>query len=310
MDDALPSPSPSPVGRSSRLQDEEVDLLTPLLQSRRPSRQYGPISPPSSDSLIRTRSCPPRPEALPAFANPPWPSRASRADVQAPTSPEFWTAPRGQAGLSTPRTPSIQVHYESAGGQVRETTLSMASEDTVRGLPLTPFPPWMSNSDRECRASCEGRYESSKSEAGGCRCDGLGGMRKGFVHAMVLAVQFIALMGVSCVWVGVAVREAGSDAELFWLWVYVQPALGMLGLFTMAMILVYEVIDLSDTVFLGAQVVMLVVTSTTGFCMAWWAFEQGSRVVIGTAVGTAAMMLGVGMFGFVRAALIWWLEES
>lgn len=100
-----------------------------------------------------------------------------------------------------------------------------------------------------------------------------------------------------------------ANLVFFWfsLWIYFQPMLGVLCLFSLAMLVVYEVKGLSDTGFLVTQVVTLVVASTTGLCFAWWAFEENSRLVIGTAVGAGAMMLGVGMLGFVRAVVVWWV---
>ncbi|KID92763.1 peroxisomal membrane protein PEX31 [Metarhizium guizhouense ARSEF 977] len=278
MEDAPPGPSPLsirqsygfPLGEEEEDEEEEgEDLLTPLLQSRRPSRQYVSMSPPPGGD-----------SSLPAFTNP-WPCSGIL-----------------QHRSSAPRVPLIQVRDESPGGRAREARPSVVSEDAVAGLPLTRFPPWTSNSDRE----------RSKSEEGaGCRCDE-GSLRRGVVHAAVLAAQFVAFTGVFCVWVGVAVGE-GADHSGFWhkLWVYFQPVLGGLGLLAAAAMLAYEADGLSDGVFLGVQAGVLAVAGAAGLCVVWWALETGSRAVVGAAAGTAAMMLGVGVFGFARAAVVWWL---
>ncbi|KID78213.1 uncharacterized protein G6M90_00g040190 [Metarhizium brunneum] len=274
MEDAPPVPSPLSIRQSygSPLGEEEEgeDLLTPLLQSRRPSRQYVSISSPPGDS------------SLPVFTNP-WPCSGIL-----------------QHGSSAPRVPLVHVRDESPGGRAGEARPSVVSEDAVAGLPLTRFPPWTSNSDRE----------RSKSEEGaGCRCDE-GSLRRGVVHAAVLAAQFVAFTGVFCVWVGVAVGE-GADHSGFWhkLWVYFQPVLGGLGLLAAAAMLAYDMADgLSDGVFLGVQAGVLAVAGAAGLCVVWWALETGSRAVVGAAAGTAAMMLGVGVFGFARAAVVWWLS--
>ncbi|KHO01620.1 peroxisomal membrane protein PEX31 [Metarhizium album ARSEF 1941] len=307
MEDAAPAPRPLSTRQIPRLlrDDEGDDLLTPLVQSRRPSRQYVSISPPPSDSLSLAMSYPPPTEALPVFTNP-WPRRPSCSDTRSSTSPGSRSTTREQAGPSAPkvpRVPLLHVRDESPSGAAREASLSMVSEDTVTRLPLTPFPPWTSNADREGR--------QARDEAGACRCDdGRRSTRSirrsvSFMHASVLAAQFLAFMGLFCVWVDVAVREAASHSG-FWvkLWMYFQPALGVLCLFTLSMMLVLEARGLSDGAFWGVEAVVLAVGGGAGFCVVWWAFGQGSRVVIGAAVGTAVMMLGVGMFGFVRAAVV------
>lgn len=307
MEDAPPVPSPLsirqsygfPLGEEEENEEEEgEDLLTPLLQSRRPSRQYVSISSPPGDS------------SMPTFTNP-WPCSGIL-----------------QHRSSAPRVPLIKVRDESPGGRAGEARPSVVSEDaTVAGLPLTRFPPWTSNSDRE---------RSKSGESAECRCDE-GSLRRGVVHAAVLAAQFVAFTGVFCVWVGLAVGE-GADHSGFWhkyvytyycfplilvclarflltgflcrrLWVYFQPVLGGLGLLAAAAILAYDMADgLSDGVFLGVQAGVLAVAGAAGLCVVWWALETGSRAVVGAAAGTAAMMLGVGVFGFARAVVVWWLS--
>lgn len=184
MDDAPPVPSPLSIRQSygfprgEEEEDEEEegeDLLTPLLQSRRPSRQYVSISSPPGDS------------SLPVFTNP-WPCSGIL-----------------QHRSSAPRVPLVHVRDESPGGRAREARPSVVSEDVVGGLPLTRFPPWTSNSDRE---------RSKSGESAECRCDE-GSLRRGVVHAVVLAAQFVAFTGVFCVWVGLAVGE-GADHSGFW----------------------------------------------------------------------------------------------
>lgn len=90
----------------------------------------------------------------------------------------------------------------------------MASEDTVRRQPLTPFPPWMSNSDRECQETCEERRERDKTEVRRCGCGDARKLRE-VVHVVVLAMQFVTLLGVFCAWVGVAAWE-GDPGSTFW----------------------------------------------------------------------------------------------
>ncbi|KHO11752.1 hypothetical protein MAA_10696 [Metarhizium robertsii ARSEF 23] len=265
MDDAPPVPSPLsirqsygfPLGEEEDDEGEEgEDLLTPLLQSRRPSRQYVSISSPPGDS------------SLPGAAD---------------------SGPRRVARRQGGRGASVR--------GLRGRDCRRAAADA--GPPVDD-PPWTSNSDRE---------RSKSGESAECRCDE-GSLRRGVVHATVLAAQFVVFTGVFCVWVGVAVGE-GADHSGFWhkLWVYFQPVLGGLGLLAAAAMLAYDMADgLSDGVFLGVQAGVLAVAGAAGLCVVWWALETGSRAVIGAAAGTAAMMLGVGVFGFARAAVVWWLS--
>ena len=216
MEDTPPDPTPSHSKRRNHRLPSEEGSLTPLVQSRRPSRQYFAISPPSNDSFSLVKSYPPRIDNLPAFTDP-WPSRPSISSIRSPSSPEFWSTPQEeQAGPSTPR-PLIQVRDESPSGKGRERSTSLISEDTVRRMPLTPFPPWMSNSDRESRAKCEERCQQSQDRDKRCPCgDDIGLLRKGVVHAVVLAVQFTTFLGVICVWMSVAAWKGVSSDARFW----------------------------------------------------------------------------------------------
>lgn len=91
---------------------------------------------------------------------------------------------------------------------------------------------------------------------------------------------------------------------------YFQPVLALLGFQTLVFILLCEASSLSDTMFLGIQVVILVAAGAGGLGVVLVAFEQSSRLVVGTALGACLMMVYVSMFGFVRALVVWWLGDA
>jgi hypothetical protein len=211
MGDGLPDPTLESTRRSSRLSQEEQDLVRPLVQSRRSSRQYVCISPPPTDSFSLTRSYPPRTEALPAFTDP-WRPRSSFSSKRLPAAPEI-CSPQGQAqaGPSASSMPTLPAYGES---RAIDPSPSTVSEDTVMRLPLTLFPLWRSNSDRDCEATSQAARDQDMGQVRGCHCNA-GCVRKGQMHAVVLTMQHVTFVGLFCLWVGVAFGGIDQDST-FW----------------------------------------------------------------------------------------------
>ncbi|QPG94267.1 hypothetical protein C2857_005556 [Epichloe festucae Fl1] len=179
-----------------RPQSQQQGALTPLL-SNQPRRYSSHSRPASTSAPFSPRTClAPHSTPPPTLANAtPWrsdPPPAAARVFKSPSSPDLL------------RFAATEDEDEDGG---RESG-SLVSQVTVRREPLTPFPPWRSNSSRE-----ESLPRSREAQACcGCGCGDSSFSRS--MHAVVLAVESLVFLGVVCLFGGIWVWRGGESA--FW----------------------------------------------------------------------------------------------
>lgn len=190
-----------------RPQSQQQGALTPLLsnQPRRCSSHSRPAST-STPSPLSPRTC------LAHRSTPPSPGRVGpAAAAQRTTSPAIQTPWRPD-----PPAPSSPDEHgdEDEVARGRESG-SLVSEVTVRREPLTPFPPWRSNSD----SSRDENLPHSRGGQARCGCGCGDDSFSRSMHAVVLALESVVFLGVVCLFGGISVWRGGESA--FWTRYYI-----------------------------------------------------------------------------------------
>ncbi|KAI5464821.1 hypothetical protein BGZ63DRAFT_421815 [Mariannaea sp. PMI_226] len=193
-----------------------------------------------------------------------------------------------------------------------------ASAETVRGPttsrhyltpPLTRFPPWAGDSDGDCEC---GQRDRDRTKRSGLSVIGVEGrwLLNCIMHAMVLAMQFIATLVVLSALMWMAVwQKSDEDVEFWeWLWQFAEPSLVGILLVCSATLLAHEVRILSSVALLFLQCAILFLTTLASIFMWIRCIGEYNSTVKGLLMGCNVLIWGLSLFGFMRAVVIWKVE--
>ncbi|KAF7552468.1 hypothetical protein G7Z17_g4314 [Cylindrodendrum hubeiense] len=227
---------------------------------------------------------------------------------------------------------SVTSSSEPCSTQAEHISERPSSTGTVRGPtterrsppPLTPFPPWIGDSEEEwqargwqdpnqaMRAAPKRQRESIRYAPFAVVEVETRWLLSSIIHGIVLALQFSIALAVFSALISVAIwKKPDTDVRFWdWLWNFAEPSLVGVLILCSGTLVAHETKILSAVALLYLQCAILVVTTAASFIMWARCIEEYNRAVKGVLMGCNVLMWGLALFGFVRAAVVWKVEAD
>ncbi|CAM1502338.1 Fc.00g043220.m01.CDS01 [Cosmosporella sp. VM-42] len=319
-----PPAGPSRIARKPRKGDDRSNALTLSLSPRPPRASVSSNISPHRPSPARSELAP-SPEMIgqrTPSVNMQSVSTASPDSLQLKPSASHEPLPVRSEFLKQ-RSPSAA------------TVRGPSTSDKARTPPLTPFPPWISDSESISGEESEGevwmetnrhsvleplkRHEEHDEHQHQDQHDDTQSTVTRFdskwlfnsiMHGVILALQFLTSLAVfsALAWVSIWTKSEGNAEFWDWLWIYTEPCLGIILILCCGTLIAHEVTTLSTVALLYLQSAILILTTTTSLMLWVRSFEEDNRAAKSVLTGCNLFMWGLAFFGFVRSVVLWRVE--
>lgn len=190
--------------------------------------------------------------------------------------------------------------------------------------PLTPFPPWISDSEDEQEEQVvqvrrwEGPNAVEALTLVKNRGEALRHNRPSTVESrhqwlfhsiidgVILVLQTTTALGVLSALVSITAWKRTDLAVDLWLW----SCLGVIILICSGSLIMHEARILTVVVLLYLQAAILAATTATSLMLWARCLAEENRVVRGLVMGCNVFMWGLSLFGFARAVMVWTVEDE